>query len=206
MSVQRSAVSVQLSKAVLTALLAALASGCAKRVGSSKAPAPVRLLTETAEQETAQFKESREDVEIDTRDHERTPKVVARGETALLPAEGLIVKLYGDEGAQKGFSVDNLILLEVLGENGKVVNRGAIGFSDLVLMGNERVDNIGRQAFNFEPGEVALTSLLPEHGFYRLRATVLDYYGIGRVTDVWLHFSSAGGSTSGGSSDELRGQ
>jgi hypothetical protein len=194
------------SRAVIVGLAVALAlSGCAKRVGSTKAPAPVRLLTETAEAETASFKESREDVEIDTRDHDRTPKVVARGETALLPAEGLVVKLYGDEAASKGFSVDNLILLEVLSENGKVVNRAAIGFSDLVMMSSERVDNIGRQAFNFEPGEIQLSSLLPDHGFYRLRATVLDYYGIGRNTDVWLVFSGAGEAQSG-SSDELRGQ
>lgn len=191
-------------RALLIAL-AVLAAGCAKRVGPSKVPAPVRLLSETAEQETSQFKESREDVEIDTRDHERTPKVVARGETALLPAEGLVVKLYGDEAGQKGFSVDNLVLLEVLGENGKVLNRAAVGFSDLVLMGSERVDNIGRQAFNFDPGEVQLSSLLPEHGYYRLRATVLDYHGIGRCSDVWLHFAPAGGSATGGS-DELRGQ
>ena len=190
-----------LFRGVFLGCVVELAAGCAKRVGASKAPAPVRLLTEVAEQETANFKETRDDVEIDTRDHDRTPKVVARGETALLPAEGLVVKLYGDEGAQKGFGVDNLILLEVLGENGKVVNRGAIGFSDLVMMGSERVDNIGRQAFNFEPGEVALTSLLPEHGFYRLRATVLDYYGIGRCTDVWLHFSATGEASTGADSD-----
>jgi hypothetical protein len=192
-------------RVILGVTLALALSGCAKRVGSTKAPAPVRLLTETAEAETATFKESREDVEIDTRDHDRTPKVVARGETALLPTEGLLVKLYGDEAASKGFSVDNLILLEVLSENGKVVNRAAIGFTDLVMIGNERVDNIGRQAFNFDPGEVQLTSLLPEHGFYRLRATVLDYYGIGRNSDVWLVFSSTGEASSGGS-DELRGQ
>lgn len=183
-------------------ILAVALGGCAgKRVGGGKTPAPVRLLTETAEQETANLKETREDVEIDTRDYDRTPKVVARGETALLPSDGLVVKLYGDEKAEKGFSVDNLVLLEVLGENGKVINRAAIGFTDLVLMGSERVDNIGRQAFNFDPGEIVLSSLLPEHGFYRLRATVLDYSGVGRCTDVWLHFSS-GDAPASKSSDE----
>ena len=183
-------------------ILAVALGGCAgKRVGGGKTPAPVRLLTETAEQETANLKETREDVEIDTRDSDRTPTVVARGETALLPSDGLVVKLYGDEKAEKGFSVDNLVLLEVLGENGKVINRAAIGFTDLVLMGSERVDNIGRQAFNFDPGEIVLSSLLPEHGFYRLRATVLDYSGVGRCTDVWLHFSS-GDAPASKSSDE----
>lgn len=183
------------------------ALGCApKRVAAARQPAPVRLLSEVAEQETATLKEVREDVEIDTRDHDRTPKVVARGETALLPAEGLVVKLYGDEQASKGISVDNLVLLEVLGEDGKVVNRGAVGYSDLVMMGAERVDNIGRQAFNFEPGEVTLTSLLPEHGYYRLRATVLDYFGVGRCSDVWLHFSPLGSEPSGAKNDEWRSQ
>ena len=189
---------------ILVAALVVPLLGCSKRVSNAKAPAPVRLLTEVTEQETASLKELREDVEIDTRDHDRTPHVVARGETALLPADGLVVKLYGDDAASKGFSVDNLVLLEVLAENGKVVNRGAIGFSDLVMMGNERVDNIGRQAFNFEPGEIALTSLLPERGYYRLRATVLDYFGVGRCTDVWLHFSTLGSEETPAKSSEER--
>ena len=185
----------------LCALL--LAGGCAKRVAPAKAPKPVRLLSQVAEKETEQFPDKREDIEIDTRDHDRTPRVVATGESPLLPTDGLMVKIYGDEEGLMGWDVDNLLLLEVLAENGKIVNRAAIGFSDLVMMGNERIDALGRQAFTFEPGEIILGTLVPEHGFYRLRATVLDYYGNGRCSDVWLHFSSSAG---GGSADELRGQ
>lgn len=176
--------------------------GCARRVGASAAQKPVRLLAETADRETTQLTERREDVEVDTRDYDRTPRVVAKGETPLLPAEGQLVRLYGDEAASKGIEVDNFILLEVLGEDGKVKNRAAVGFTDLVLMGNERVDNLGRRAFKFEAGEVVLGSLLPEKGYYRLRATVLDYYGVGRCSDVWLHFQPAGA----GAADDLRGQ
>ena len=128
--------------------------------------------------------------------------MVATGETPLLRLEGARARLYGDAAGKEGFSVDNLILLEVLDEKGRVLNRGAVGFTDMVLMGKEQVDSVGPMSFTFEPGVVDITALLPESAPFKLRATALDYSGVGRVSNVFMLLESPSGS----SEDDLRGQ
>jgi hypothetical protein len=179
---------------------------CVKQVPAtptrSGPPRPVQLLADTPERETSQIAEKREDVEIDTRDFERTPRVVAKGETPLLRLEGARARLYGDAAGKEGFSVDNLLLVEVLDEKGHVLNRGAVGFTDMVRVGKEQVDSVGPMSFTFEPGVVDITSLLPESAPFKVRATALDYSGVGRVSNVFLLLESP----SKGSEDDLRGQ
>lgn len=182
-------------------VVAMMLVACPKRAATAVTGKTIRLLSETAERETAQLTELRKDLEVDTRDFDRTPHVVATGETPLLSAEGADVRLYGDEAASKGFSVDNIILLEVLGADGKVLRAAVIGYSDPVSQGRETIDNLGRQAFSFEAGELNLAPVLPEHGSFRLRATVLDYFGVGKVSDVFVRVEPKASS-----SDDLRGQ
>lgn len=179
-------------------------SGCPKRVeGGAPAPRSVKLIADTPERETTLITEQRKDLEIDTRDYDRTPRVVATGETPLMTAQGLSARLYGDEAGTQGWSVDNFLLIEVVAENGRVIDRVSVGFTDTVLMGNETIDNLGRRAFNFEPGEINLTPRLPEKGTFKLRATALDYFGIGRVSDVFVVLKTEAGERTG---DELKGQ
>ena len=187
------------------AAVAASFLACVKQVPAptrSGPPRPVQLLADTPERETSQIHEKREDVEIDTRDFERTPRVVAKGETPLLRLEGARARLYGDAAGKEGFSVDNLILLVVLDETGQVLNRGAVGFTDMVRVGKEQVDSVGPMSFSFEPGVVDITPLLPESAPFKLRATALDYSGVGRVSNVFLLLESP----SKGTEDDLRGQ
>ncbi|MDX2013952.1 MAG: hypothetical protein SFW67_27390 [Myxococcaceae bacterium] len=177
-------------------------AGCPKRVEGPSTARAIRLLAETAERETTQLTDLRADLEVDTRDFDRTPHVVASGETPPFSPEGVDVRLYGDEAGTQGFQVDNFILLEVVGPDGKVLRAAIVGFSDPVSQGKETLDNLGRRAFAFEPGELNLTPLLPERGLVRVRATVLDYYGVGRVTDVFIRLEPR----TGGAPDDLRGQ
>lgn len=188
-------------KHCLLALAVLTATACPKRVASDVKAQTLRLLAETPERETTELKELRPDLEIDTRDFDRTPHVVAKGETALFASEGADVRLYGDEAGSKGFTVDNAILLEVLGADGKVQRSALIGYCDTVSQGKETIDNLGRRAFAFEPGEINLASVLPERGSFRLRATVLDYFGVGKVSDVFVRVEPRASS-----SDDLRGQ
>lgn len=194
------------ARKLFLAVVAASFLACMKQVPAtptrSGPPRPVQLLAETPERETSQIEARREDVEIDTRDFERTPRVVATGETPLLRLEGARARLYGDAAGKEGFSVDNLVLLEVLDEKGQVLNRGAVGFTDLVRIGKEQVDSVGRMSFTFEAGEVELTHLLPESAPFKVRATVLDYSGVGRVSNVFLLLEPRGS----GNEDDLRGQ
>lgn len=169
------------------------------------APRVVRLLAEAPEKETAQLPQVREDVEVDTRDFDRHPHVVATGETPLLRLEGARARLYGDEKATQGWSVDNFVLVEVLDAAGKRLGSAAIGFTESVMLGREHVDSVGRMSFTFEPGEVDITHLLPGREPFKLRVTALDYSGVGKVSDLFLVLDSSGERRSG-SDDDLRGQ
>lgn len=181
---------------------ALLLCACPKRVSAPVTPQAIRLLSETPEKETTQLTETRADLEVDTRDFERTPRVVATGSTPLFQVEGVEARLFGDEAGTKGFAVDNVIFLEVLGVDGQVQRSVVIGFSDPVSQGKETIDNLSRQAFAFEPGEVNLGPILPERGSVRLRATVLDYSGVGKVSDVFVRLEAKASS----GADDLRNQ
>jgi hypothetical protein len=188
--------------ALLVVLEIALA-GCPKRVDEAKAaPRVVKLIADTPERETTTLTEARNDIEIDTHDHDRTPHVVATGETPMLTADGLVARLYGDEACTQGWSVDNFLLIEIVADNGHIVDRVSVGFTDTVMMGSETIDNVGRQAFNFDPGEINLTPKLPDRPF-KLRATALDYFGVGRVSDVYVALRPEAPERSG---DDLKGQ
>ncbi|MEW6433407.1 MAG: hypothetical protein AB1730_18030 [Myxococcota bacterium] len=184
---------------VALSLALLLAVACAHAPKGSSAPRSVRLLAEAAEKETTQRTELRADLEVETTDFERTPRVVATGESPLLTADGADARLYGDEAGTQGFSVDNCILLEVLAADGTVLRQVVIGNIPGLSQGKNRIDSLGPSAFNFGPGEVQLTHVLPETGTFKLRATVLDYGGAGRVTDVFVRFAPGSGG-----SDDLR--
>lgn len=165
-------------------------SGCPKRVEEPKPrsgpPQPFALLTETFERETSQIEERRADIEVDTRDFDRTPHVVASGETPLIRLEGARAKLSGDAELTEGWTVDNFVLLEVLDERGKVIGRANAGFAQGVTIGAEHIDNVGKMSFAFEPGEVDITHMLPESAPFKVRATALDIGGVGRVSNLYL--------------------
>jgi hypothetical protein len=191
-------------RAPMRVLLAVLLLSCAcvKRVdGGNVVANTVQLLHDTPERETARITELRADLEFDTKEQPREAHVVAKGETGLLESNGGRVRLFGDAKATTGISVDNVVFLEVLSPDGKVLNRAAVGFTEGLIMGKEAIDLLGRQAFNFEPGEVNLSALVPEKGPWKLRATVLDNYGVGRCTDVFVVIDSADTAK-----DDLRGQ
>lgn len=186
----------------LTALaVLCLLTACVKNVESKPAVErrAVRLLALTAERETLKIPELASQLEADT-DQERTPHIVAVGESPLLPAEGVDVWLAGDEQGTQGFSVDNCILIEVLSDDGKRVGRAAIGYLNGLSEGKEQIDLLGRRAFKFEANEVNLVTLLPEKGRFRVRATVLDIGGVGYVSDLFLIITPR----SAPASDDLR--
>jgi hypothetical protein len=187
-----------LMRLLLAVLL--LSCACVKRV-ETVVPKTIQLLHEAPERETASLIEIRPDLEFDTKEQPREAHVVAKGESGLMESNGGRVRLFGDAAATTGISVDNVLLLEVLGADGKVFERAAVGFTEGLIMGKEHIDLLGRQAFNFEAGEVNITGLVPEKGPWKLRATVLDNYGVGRVSDVFVVIDSGEAPR-----DDLRGQ
>ncbi len=192
---------------VLAATLGLMA--CARQVPATATPAPtsstpraIRLLQDAPARETHTLTQLREDVEVDATEGERTPRVVATGQTPPLRLNGDRARLYGDAQGTLGFAVDNFLLLEVLDAGGEVTRRATVGFTEAVHMGRDQVDSVGRRAFTFEPGEVDITSLLPDSEPFQLRATALDTWGVGRVTDVYLVLAPDHRAAE----DDLRGQ
>ena len=187
-------------------LLACLALfGCAHPPKAPPVPAvrTFQLLKDTPEQPTEKLTQLRNDVEVDTRTYDRSAHVVATGESPPLQLLGARARLFGDKAGTQGFSVDNFLLFEVLDSTGKVFSRFAVGYAEGVILNGQRVDNVGRMAFSFEPGEIDITSHLPEKGPFRLKVTAIDYGGVGRVGDVWLKLDFGAHRTS---SDDLRNQ
>lgn len=181
-------------------LILSLLSACPKNVEVKPVERKaVRLLTNTPERETMRITEQLAQLEADT-DQERTPHVVARGETPILSAEGADVVLAGDEAGTQGFHVDNCILLEVISDDGKPLARAAVGYLNGLAEGKENIDLLSRRAFNFEANEVNLQSIVPEHGKFRIKATVLDIGGVGAVSDVFLIITPRGAKAA----DDLR--
>ncbi len=169
--------------------LVLLLCGCVKNVEVRPAERrAVQLLTFTPERETLSINELALTLEAEG-DVERTPRVVATGETPLLSAEQADVFLAGDEAGTQGFEVDNAILLEVFGEDGARLARAAVGYVNGLAEGNENIDLRSDRSFRFDANEVNLRGLVPAEGRFKLRATVLDTGGVGRVTDVFVIIS-----------------
>lgn len=195
-----------LRSSALLLLAASCLAGCPRRIDpvpavETSALSQVRsilLVERTAEQETRAFKETRKDVEVDTRSGEREPRVVTTRTSDVLTVRGARARLFGDEEATAGFQVDNFLLIEFLGEREEVLRRVVVGYSEPVLVDGQPLDTAGQQAFRFGPGEIDLSAHLPRQPF-RIRTTVLDTGGVGKVSDVWLRIEP--GMASGNEDD-----
>lgn len=169
--------------------LFATALGCAHGDGTSTGPnhrSVHRLLSAVMEKPTARFPQSRTDLELDGKGPHSNPHVVGGGETPSLRLQGRHARLYGDNAATQGFSVDNGVLLEIFTGNGKLYSSVVVGMVEALILNHSPVDNLGRMAFRFDPGEVDITPKLPEQAAFSIRATALDLSGVGRVSDVYL--------------------
>ncbi|PZR04419.1 MAG: hypothetical protein DI536_34240 [Archangium gephyra] len=186
---------------LLTALLALTLPACAKNVDAKPATErkAIQLLANTPERETLAIKATADHLEADT-DQERLPHVVATGESPLISAEGAELVLAGDAAGTQGFEVDNAILLEVLAADGRRIGRAAVGYLNGLSEGKEQIDLLSRRAFRFDANEVSLATIVPETGSFRVRATVIDIGGVGKVSDVFLIITPRGARQA----DELR--
>jgi hypothetical protein len=182
--------------------LAALAGilllcGCPKVVPLPKGPSQpetYKLLTDTPEAETSTWTEPRPDVYVRTDQFDHTPMVVAKGQAGPLSLHGGRAQLCADPECLKGIEVDNFVLFEVADSSGtKVGHRFVVGFHSGVTVDNQEPDNVGAAGFTVEPG-LDVTGQLPPEEQFVLRATALDYGGVGRVSDVYLRVSAQDGA------------
>ncbi|MBS2027274.1 MAG: hypothetical protein JST54_05150 [Deltaproteobacteria bacterium] len=187
-----------------TPFLLLLLTACPHQVPLPKGPSqPVsyRLLAEAPELETSARTEQRPDVFVRTDQFDHTPVVVAKGEAGPLSLQGGRAQLCADEACTQGISVDNFILFEVVEPSGTIKHRFAVGYHSGLTVENQEPDNVGANSFNFDPG-LDVTAQLPAESEFSLRATALDYGGVGRVSNVFLRVSPVSERTP--SDDELK--
>lgn len=188
-----------MTKQVVVLMLAL--TSCVKNVDSTAAVTSgksIKLLSATPERETLRIPDIAISYEADT-DQERTPHIIASGESPMLSADGADFFLAGNEEGSEGFSVDNFILLEVFTDDGKRLGRAAVGFVNGLEEGKEHVDLMGRGSFHYEPLEITLASIVPQQGRFKVKATAMDIGGVGSVSDVFIIVKPRASS-----SDDLR--
>ena len=172
--------------------LAPLVVACPKVVplphGPEK-PETYKLLSEAPEAETATRTEQRPDVYVRTEQFDHVPVVVAKGQAGPLSLHGGRAELCADEACARGIEVDNFILFEVAdASDGKVKHRFVAGYHEGLSVDDQEPDNVGASGFTLEP-HLDVTAQLPQDEPFVLRATALDYGGVGRVSDVYLRVS-----------------
>jgi hypothetical protein len=109
----------------------------------------------------------------------------------ILPA-GKEVFLSGAAGAKAPWAIDDVLLVEVLREDGSVQAMAQLGGTLRVKLRSWSVQKVGRETFDFNAGEIELSWLMPKNVPFRVRVTVLDWAAttpgnIARASDVFLH-------------------
>ena len=138
----------------------------------------------------------REDMHIQTMTGFPTPSEIASGQTPeLVVAPGMRVSLAGDAEGTEEWSVNNLVLFEVLVE-GLVIDRFGIGFFEPIHIGSEMVEAVGGYSPRFDPRSPIITQRLPTHTPFVLRATALDYRTVGAVSSLFLLIEETDGEPS----------
>ncbi len=129
----------------------------------------------------------REDLEVRTTNWSPTPAVITDGtspEIVLGPKTRL--SFAGDAQGNTGWKVDNFLLVEAVGRDGKVLARFVIGFTEPVYRGAEMLDAVGQNSFHFGPRSPRFDMKLPRGVPLKLHVSALDYGAEGSVSDLYL--------------------
>ncbi len=184
-----------LRRAALLLMIAFLPTSCANTLGRaqqkpahSPTPGSFKLFegVDGVPSEVLAEQSPREDLNVRTVTGSSTPSEITSGETTeLVISSKMRVSLSGDSKGQEGWSVNNLVLLEVLVED-KVIDRFGVGFFEPIYAGAEMIEAVGDYSPNFGPRSPTITHRLPLDTPFVVRATALDYRNLGSVTSLWL--------------------
>jgi hypothetical protein len=149
-------------------------------------PQKIHLFSNVPFADSSKFKSNTyQEVSIGTTTWDKTPYHLANpylGTVTVQPGQKCF--LAGDSAGQIGWRVDNFLLFEI--RNGMEKKRLICGAADPVYYNGERVQQVGSNKFDFNPGEIDLTGYFPQGVPVELKVSALDYGGSGYVSNVYL--------------------
>ena len=151
--------------------------------------ASLQIIKSIASQGSSAFKKNenlRTDLVMQTSSWDKTPYKMYEGVYNLFLKSARKVLLSGNAQASEGWNVDNFLYLEVFNYSGKLLKQVVIGNHEPVLAGNVAIEKLGGNKFDFAAGEIDITNLLPVNEPFVLRASAIDYGGVGAASNVFL--------------------
>ncbi len=154
---------------------------------SSNASFPLQVARNVPNQNSSAFKKNvRNDLSMDTTRYDKIPYSMHVSSHDLMIAAPAKFCLAGDAGGTKGWSVDNFLLIEILDQSGNLISSAVAGLTETVRRNGNPIEMIGRSSYSFNACEIDITKLLPVGRPFRLRASAMDYGGVGYVSDVFI--------------------
>jgi hypothetical protein len=152
----------------------------------------LQIIKAVPNQDSAAFKKNlRTDLQMQTSSWDKTPYTMYSAVYHLALKSSRKVLLAGNAQGSAGWTVDNFLLLEVFNTGGKLLKRVVIGNHEPVKADNAAIEKLGDNKFGFVAGEIDITKLLPVNETFLLRASTVDYGGVGNCTDVFLFLPPA---------------
>jgi hypothetical protein len=146
----------------------------------------IHLFSNVPFADSSKFKSNTyQELSIGTTTWDKTPYHLANpyfGTVTVQPGQKCF--LAGDSAGQTGWKVDNFLLFEI--QTGMETKRLICGAAEPVYYNGERVQQVGSNKFDFNPGEIDLTGYFPQGVPVELKVSALDYGGSGYVSNVYL--------------------
>lgn len=154
---------------------------------------PLKLVDAVPNKDSSAFKRNiRSDLEVNTRTWDHTPYFMTTPREYQLNLSRIDrACLAGNAAGTASLSIDNFILLEVFDSQGAFLKAGTIGAHEGLSRNGQRVAELA-SGHSHPACAVDLRGFLPSGRPFRLKASALDYGGVGYASDAWLILAGEG--------------
>mgnify|MGYP001067284206 CR=1 FL=1 len=168
----------------------------------------LKLVDRIPDASSASFRQNqRSDLVMHTSSWDRTPYFMTPPKEFELNFERIDrACLAGDAEGRTGLRIDNFLLLELFDPSGQAIGATTVGNHEGVSRNGQRLGQSGRGSHDFGACEVDLKGFLPVGRPFRLKATPMDYGGVGYASDFWLLLDGQGGATESPGGRDYTGQ
>ena len=168
---------------------------------ASAAPANgrIKLVDRIPDTNSSAFKNNlRRDLAMNTSAWDKTPYFMAAPREFTLNYQRIErACLAGDQEGRSGWRIDNFLLLELFDAKDNPLGSTVVGGHEGVSQGAQRLNVTGRIAHDFGACEIDLKGFIPLNKPVRIKASAMDYGGIGYTSDIWLLVEGQSGGTGG---------